>query len=159
MAGQSQTRRKSLTGLAVFVGIAAGLLAGLLGALAALTYGSLSLMPGDGSTTTLASLPEVGAVWGAVTGVIAAAIWCWVMFRQVARGRTERLTACGTWTGLLVGVLSTILLHVGLMIAAGTTEIQGMLLGLVFGIPAGAILGAISGAICQRIAKRGAKQP
>jgi hypothetical protein len=158
MAEQRQLRRGAFTGLAVFVGAAAGILAGLLGGFAALAYGGLDLLP-RGAATTMESLSRVGVVWGALTGVIAAAMWCWVMFHRVACGRTERLTAWGAWSGLLAGVFSTVLLHVGLMVTAGTTEILGMLLGLVFGVPVGAILGAISGAICQNIARPRSRQP
>lgn len=158
MAEQRQLRRGAFTGLAVFVGAAAGILAGLLGGFAALTYGGMALLP-RGAATTMESLLQVGVVWGALTGVIAAAMWCWVMFHRVARGRMERLTAWGAWSGVLAGVFSTVLLHVGLMVTAGTTEVSGMLLGLVFGVPVGAILGAISGAICQNIARPRSRQP
>ncbi len=48
------------------------------------------------------------------------------------------------------GVASTMLIHVGFMLACRTLEMQLLSLGLLFGILAGALLGAACGAAYER---------
>lgn len=141
--------------LTAFVCVASTALAGWLGALASLLYGDLGLGDGESSTpTTVISLPLVGIVVGAVTGLAAAIIWCRAMFRRVHRRGTTGLVGAGTWLGIKVGVLSAALLHIALMIASRTVPLEAPLIGLACGIAGGLLLGVISGALCLVGGKR-----
>jgi len=143
--------------LTVVVCVAAGTLSGILGLIASLLYEPMLFYTSmDPSIAPyLAYIPQVGIYWGATSGLLAALIWCGLLWRRLARGQTERWATWGWKRGVLVGILATISLHTGLMLVTVWTTVSEMLVstsvGMLFGIPAGAILGAVCGAICQVI--------
>ncbi len=144
--------RGELVRLAVFVALAAGIVAGFMGNIAPYEYMEIGVRNRSHmAAPPIVSIWVVGPVWGAVTGVIVALLWCWAMFRRMTRGRTEHLIAWGTRFGVLAGVLSTILLHLGLGLAAGRAN-WGLIEALLFGMPVGAFLGAVCGVRCRDIA-------
>jgi len=155
MSEEKPDRFGRFYGLTVLVCLSATALAGFLGFYASFLYGGLSIGGSrDPAVATVAAFTRVyGALWGAVTGLMAGLIWCRSMYREVAHAETVRFGAAGAWLGLKVGALSTVLLHVGLVLAGGHLMLLdrlpalpfGLALGLVFGIPAGSILGAICG--------------
>lgn len=154
MSERTQQPRGRIVGLAVLVCVAATALAGFLGLFASLLYGGLYWGPPEGDPageTAAEHVRTIGAWWGAATGLIAGVLWCWGIQRKIAAAETERLVRAGTWLGLKVGVLSTLLLHVALMLVAGRVALVEPLVGLAFGIPSGLILGAICGAIARRV--------
>lgn len=140
--------------LGIFVCVVATLLSGVLGSLASLLYGGFFGYP-EPSPEEIATSNLVHAVggWGGLgAGLLAGVVWCQMMFRRVRRGQTKQLISSGSWLGVVVGILATVLLHAGLMVASARPDFFNLIVGLIFGIPAGAILGVICGAICQRIA-------
>lgn len=147
-------RRWQTVSVAAFVGIGAAALAGFMG----LPAGGLYLVAGLESVALLAGY--FGAGWGAVTGVIAAVVWCAVAFRSVRKGHA-RAAEFGALLGAAVGVLSTILLHAGLigvLLYFDEFELWMFLvpaIGLPFGVVGGLILGALSGAMLGRFAAAG----
>ena len=162
MAEQEKAGRGWFIGLGVFVAIAAAGLAGFLGAWASLLYGAMELSEGrNPDAHAAAQLVTTVGIWsGAGAGLIAAAIWCRSMFRAVARGARERLMGRGARLGLLVGVLATVLLHAGLIVASLACKLVdvadipfALAIGLLFGLVAGLILGAVCGSMCQGLAK------
>jgi hypothetical protein len=90
---------------------------------------------------------------GAVSGLLAGIIWCRVMMRPMMLEGRRRLGRLGAAVGIGVGVLSAILLHLGLMTYVGvildTWQADALILGLVFAIPSGATLGAICGYVLR----------
>lgn len=146
--------------LAVGVCVVATALSGFLGALASFLYAGLG-----GRSGGIAE--QVGAGFGAVAGLLAGVIWCRRMWRRIQNGEVARLSIKGTWEGLKVGVLATLLLHAGIIITGLLTSIFGQpnsdwlsnpLGGLFFGIPAGLFLGAHYGSTCQAKFKDMAKE-
>lgn len=101
----------------------------------------------------------IGQWWGAFTGLIAGGVWCRVMVPIAARSAGAKLIGTGAWAGLAVGVLSTILLHVVLMIVSGRVEPIVLMIGLVCGVVAGLIVGAICGAILRASVKHSLQAP
>ena len=141
--------------LTAFVCVASTALAALLGALASLLYGGPGIGASESSAPTMViSLPLVGMVVGAVTGLAAAIIWCRGLLRRVRRRRTTGLVGAGTWLGIKVGALSAALLHIALMIASRTVSLEAPLIGLACGIAGGLFLGVISGGLCLAAGKR-----
>ncbi len=168
MSDVAQLRRGRFIVLAIFVGLASIGLAWFCGHLATLVHGGLIMEPsGDGRLEFAASArvqQTLGPALGAATGLIAAAIWCWVMFRAVWRGEREQLVRHGARVGLYVGLLATILLHTGLSASdvaqrgahsgVATDATIGLAIGLLCAAVSGVLLGAICGALCRFAARR-----
>lgn len=91
----------------------------------------------------------VGGVWGAITGLIAAGIWCWRMIAKARRPAAAGLAWHGALLGLGVGVLATVLLHAVLMYFSGRPNAILPLIGLLFGVVNGLVVGAICGALLR----------
>lgn len=86
---------------------------------------------------------------GVGSGLVAGALWCRIMIpRSMDRFRSNRPPG-GVGIGVLAGVVSATLLHIGLMYLAERIQIGALIVGLVFGIVVGAALGAVCGLICR----------
>ena len=95
---------------------------------------------------------RLGLRTGVVVGLIAAMLWCRQMFRFAKRSR--RLIAHGTWVGLVVGVLATLILHVVLMVATGSVFAQALIEGLIDAIISGSLTGALCGLLFWIVMRR-----
>lgn len=143
----NETNDKSIGGWALYGGVcfAAAIAGGLFGTWASMWYRMSFGRPGSASPDGPSA--ALGLWWGAITGVIAGIVWCRVMVRAVGRDPAVLLTGRGARLGAWVGILSTVLLHAVLIIAAGRLQFSWLLFGLPFGI----IVGAVVGAVCGRI--------
>jgi uncharacterized membrane protein len=101
----------------------------------------------------------VGGVWGAITGLIAAAIWCWRMIAKARRTAATGLAWSGAILGLGVGVLATVLLHLLLMYWSERPNAILPAIGLLFGVVSGLIVGAICGALLRWFAPAATPPP
>ncbi len=97
---------------------------------------------------------STGMWWGAVTGIVAAAFWCRVMIPEAIRSNGEGLGRAGAIAGLKVGILSTILLHVPLVIVSDHAHPIICLIGLACGVAAGSLVGAACAAAWSAAVKR-----
>ena len=137
--------------LTVFVFVSAGVLAGLFGLAASLLYGGLDLVEDGQTSEPVKFVQSLGLCWGAVTGLIAAAFWCWVIYRRVNRGLLTKLPWHGAGSGISAGLISTLLLHAALLVFGADRDPISLLFGLPIGVVAGLMLGVLSGMICQAI--------
>lgn len=145
-------RRVQFIAAAVFVFIAATLLAGILGAFAAgFFYGGLTIFQEDNHPSQEETVEIIGAAWGAFTGLLAAAFWCRVMLGRIKRERVERLPWQGAKIGLASGTISAVLLHVVLMLISERQSTWEPMIGMSFGLPVGYLLGKFGGIICEGI--------
>ena len=142
MSDNPQIPRNKLRRLVLFVCLCGAATAGLFGYIAAYLYGSH--FPGQAPMRP--ELPYVGCIWGAVTGLIAAAIWCSVMMRAAALGGSyPKFVSKGKKWGIAVGALSTFLLHALLARTSGRDIAAGFLEGMIVAVPAGWIVGGLCG--------------
>ena len=111
----------------------------------------------DDSSNKLISL--IGQGWGAFTGLLAGAIWCWVVIPRGIRSRGKGLGRAGAVAGLGVGILSTLLLHFVLTIASDNSHPSVWLIGLGCGVVAGLVLGAVCGLLCGVALRRTMQAP
>ena len=127
------TRGKLL--LFLFVCVAGVLVGGLFGSLAPWLY-SLLDVPQYLFTT--------GIVFGGMSGLLAGVLWCFWFLRKIQSPPPyHSVVGRGTLFGVLVGILATVILHAGLMLAAERWAPDALASGLMFGIPAGGLLGAV----------------
>ena len=101
----------------------------------------------------------VGEWWGAITGLIAAAVWCRIMVPRALRAPRRGWAGAGASAGLAVGWLSTILIHAVLMGVADRAAAALVMIGLVCATAAGLILGAVCGGLCGAAARRARPEP
>jgi hypothetical protein len=105
----------------------------------------------------------IGEGWGAVTGLMAGAIWCRVMVPKALRAPQSRWAGAGALAGLAVGLLSTILLHAVLIAVSAQTDQRILTIvptvGLICGVVAGLVVGAICGGLCGVAARRARAEP
>ena len=96
---------------------------------------------------------NVGSIAGGAGGLVAGILWCSIVVRLAIRRPGANVTLHGCWTGVVVGLLATIVLHVPLAYAAeyavGSPQMIIIAIGVACGIVAGAIVGAICGAVCR----------
>ncbi len=177
MSTAPRTQRNPLATPTAVIRVAAIGLAAFMGLVASGLYGGHEERPVTLLFLRVELTATIGTVWGALTGLIAATLWCRGVFRAVARGQHERLIGRGAVLGGGAGLLSAILLHLGLVV---TTLIRHGLppelnsetlviaaigipmiftLGGVCGIIPGLILGALGGALCRTAVLRAAPPP
>jgi hypothetical protein len=96
-----------------------------------------------------ATILGIGLWWGVVTGLIAALVWCRMMFAGLQRNPSLRRWRRGAWIGMWVGVLSTVLLHALLIGLHPQHPVDPVLVGLPFGVVVGAGVGALCGRLCK----------
>lgn len=99
-------------------------------------------------------VPLIGHWIGGAAGLLAGIVWCAVMTRMTAGGLRRGVVRAGFWLGIAAGVVATLILHVGLMMAAGHWTYVGIGIGLPCGVVAGAVTGLICGAIWAGVASR-----
>jgi hypothetical protein len=125
-----------------------------------LVFGTLASIPYSGRmgehTRNIAhggiNLVEAGMAFGGSSGVLAGVLWCGIMvLRVLPKPAPRRIASLGMLWGLVVGVLSTCILHLGLKMMAPPEVQSALLVGLMFGIPAGLVMGLICGAILKAI--------
>jgi hypothetical protein len=139
------TMKRKRVILTVVVLIAAAATAWLFGAMAGAMYG---VQVSYSRVEFNRPLELIGQWWGACTGLLAGMVWCRFVLHP---SRRDRLVSAGAWTGLMVGVLSTVLLHAVLMAVSERVDAFPLVVGLVFGVVAGLLVGAICGAICRAV--------
>jgi hypothetical protein len=93
-----------------------------------------------------------GLATGIVVGLMAAMLWCREMFRFAKR--SQRLIAHGTWVGLAVGVLATLVLHAVFWIALADVSTYLLTLGLVDAFISGPLTGAFCGLLFWIVLRR-----
>ncbi|HOW71478.1 MAG TPA: hypothetical protein PKY77_12815 [Phycisphaerae bacterium] len=116
-----------------------------------------------GMRASVQILLATGSGTGGIGGVLAGLIWCRVMFRKVLSGVSggKLIMAGGKW-GLLVGVATTVTLHVVLLMTligvallpAAADVMLLIVIGLACGVVAGGIFGLLSGAVCGWLVRR-----
>jgi hypothetical protein len=142
MSSTMPARPRRFRRITISVCVAGSFVAGIMGALAGDQYRPARPIPEE-------SLLGFGFWWGGVTGLIAGIMWCCVMIPLATPNRREALNKIGALIGILVGVLSTALLHAGLMLHAGEHETWLLRIGICIAIPIGAVVGGISGGACR----------
>ena len=143
--------RDSFIKLTVFVFIAAGVMAGFCGWLASLVYGGIHFGLDSPPPQSVFQIQCLGLCWGIVAGLLAAAFWCWVIYRRVQCDLLTGLAWQGAGSGISAGLISTLLLHTVLLVFGTDRDPGGLFVGLPIGVVAGLILGFVSGMICQAI--------
>ncbi len=137
--------------LAILVCVAAGLVETFFGALAAGGYEmGVEAEADQGAESGGRNLfPfSTGIVLGAVSGILVGAAWCWPMIRLARRGPGMSLVGNGILYGILAGVGSTVVLHLGLVIATREANLPIIGIGFLCGVVAGFFVGLISGLAC-----------
>lgn len=124
----------------VIVSAVAGVVAGALGSAASLFYGWYS-----GISLRLL-YDEFGMYWGAFTGIVAAIFWCRMMDRRVRKHGDYRVVVYGGLAGIMAGVISTTLLHAGLIVVSQRAEWKAILLCETCGAVAGLVVGFFAAA-------------
>jgi len=127
--------------LFIVVALAAAIVSGFLGALAALGY-AISVGDIEGPPHR-PWIGPTGVGGGLLLGVLVAIWWVRQMSRRAREGRLLAPAATGAFFGLLAGLGATVVLHVILSFAGGGVRIQWILIGLCCGAIAGPLLGAI----------------
>lgn len=145
MATPNQVRPAPLIIFLLFVCAAGAVTGGFFGLLAALLYLAVS----DHSLVSVVRSDYAGLV-GAGSGLVAALLWCRIMIPRSIASYRAGLPSGGTRFGILAGVVSATLLHVGLMYLADRVQIGSLLVGVIFGVVVGAMVGALCGALCRR---------
>ena len=135
--GSERIRKWPFIVAGVFVCAAGACAGGFFGALASLLYG----------------MEESLGLWlGIAGGVLAGVVWCRVMLRAAQRysdgSSGAGMVGWGALWGIIVGLIATVIVHGGLMIADSGPYTTGKLLssaiwGLSFGIGAGAGTGLV----------------
>ncbi len=143
--------RRALNLFVSLVLVAGVVTAWLFGALAGAAYAATVGFQKVPSNTAFV----VGQLWGAGTGLIAGAVWCWWVVPGAVRSPNREVKRSGAAAGACAGLLSTILLHGGLVLAVGGFDLLVLLIGLMCGAGAGAIVGAVCGRACDRVIQRG----
>lgn len=123
--------------------ILAAVVAAFMGVLASLFYDRSQMSP-------IGFVRAFGIGWGGLTGLAAAIFWCRIMRRRAIRCGTRFLMSIGIVAGVFAGVLSTTLLHAGLMVASQKTNLEALALGVIAGVLIGLLMGAIYGYIFRR---------
>jgi hypothetical protein len=142
---------KPLVYLVIGVCLAGGVVAWFFGALAAFAY-DLPYVLGRAQPGMI--MAPIGRWWGAFTGLLAGAIWCRWMIPLSIQSPEENMAKKGAVAGIVVGVVSTILLHAGLMFVSDRAEPFSLAIGLLCGVVAGWIVGRICGMLCRRAVNR-----
>lgn len=104
----------------------------------------------DRAVAARKQLPLVALSLPPVSGAVVAILWHWRMRRRMIARPHRDITRFGALTGAAAGVVSTMLVHAGFMLACRTLEMQLLSIGLLVGILAGALLGAACGAAYER---------
>ena len=89
-----------------------------------------------------------GLAIGVIVGLMAAMLWCRLMFWIARRNRNTHLIAHGTWVGLVVGVLATLMLHAVFWIALASVSTYALTVGLFDAFLSGPPTGALCGLLC-----------
>ncbi len=140
---------RALHVVAVIVCLAAGLVSVPLGMLATVLYdlGSIDEVNANDALTVS------GAVLGLAGGLLAGLLWANRMNaaarKQAARpsGPSRILFLAGTFWGVVCGIVATLILHGGLMVASAQFRWDAAVAGLIFAIPTGAVLGLVFGVV------------
>jgi hypothetical protein len=144
----------------VVVCIASGLMALVFGTLASIPY---SGRIGEHTRSAVhggISMVEAGMAFGGSSGVLAGVLWCGVMvFRVLPGGGGRRLVNHGALWGVVVGVLSTCILHLGLKMMVAPNVPGHLLAGMGYGVPAGLILGWACGEALKEVTRRSMPPP
>jgi len=93
-----------------------------------------------------------GLATGVVVGLMAAMLWCREMFK-IAK-RSQRLIAHGTWVGLVVGVIATLILHAVFWIAMLSVSTYALTEGLFDAFISGSLTGALCGLLFWIVLRR-----
>ncbi|GAH56349.1 unnamed protein product [marine sediment metagenome] len=129
----------------VFVCVAGAGAGGFFGALASLLYGMED-----------PHLQALGLGLGIAGGLLGGVVWCRVMLRAAQRYRGGSsglgMVGWGTLWGIIVGLITTVIVHGGLMIAGLGRHTTGALESFAFwGLPFGVGAGAGTGLVCALI--------
>lgn len=139
-------KRTGLYVVAAVVVLLAGAVGTFLGLGAVMLYTGFGLQPEAKRISA-----DLGAWLGGGTGVGVALLWsaamlkCSAEWAAITVGRVRGVVGTGAFFGLLAGIASSLVLHLGLQIAVGDFRIDEILLGLGCGIAAGLLVGIVAG--------------
>ena len=139
----TENRKWPLVVLTVCVVIAGAGVGGFFGLLASVLYGLSEVGPG--------LVHILGPILGGTGGAGAGLLWSWLMGRLSPQASGARIVLVGIGWGIVVGLLATVFLHSGLMIASGRFYGDAIIAGAFFGIPAGFATGLVCGFIRWRV--------
>ena len=132
---------RRLAVMLIVVVLAAAIVSGFLGALAATGYAiSVGDLEGPPHRPWIG---PTGVGGGVLLGVLAAIWWVRRMVRRAREGRLLTPAGTGAFFGLLAGLGATLVLHVMLSFAGGGVRIHWIAIGLCCAAAAGPLLGAI----------------
>jgi hypothetical protein len=130
MAG---TRRIHRVVFAIALGIISTVTAGFLGMLAEILYGGIDHIPTD-----------YGVLSGAVSGILVAWAYCAAIARRKATS-PGGFPRWGALYGLIAALISSMTVHISLMVAWQRPAFGNMLIGTCFALVVGPVLGLIAG--------------
>ena len=133
----AESRKWLPVALAVFVVIAGAGVGGF--------FGLLAIFPYNLSEAGPALVPILGPILGGTGGAGAGLLWSWLMGRLSPQASGARIVLVGIGWGIVVGLLATIFLHSGLMIASGRLNGDAIIAVPLFGVPAGFATGLVCG--------------
>lgn len=88
----------------------------------------------------------IGWATGIAAGLLAAHLWCRLMFQIGRRNGYSQLALHGAWTGLVAGIMATLILHSVLWIASIKVAPGPLIIGLICALISGPIAGVVCGA-------------
>jgi hypothetical protein len=93
----------------------------------------------------LQAFDRIGLATGIAAGLLAAHLWCRLMFWIARRSGYSRLVLHGSWVGLVAGIMATLVLHSVLWIPSMDVHTYPLQIGVVCALISGPIAGAVCG--------------